>query len=350
MENSVKDHVRVLEGLWKEPEKRLQEARADDEAIARELTWLESGGDADEYDPSHADGKMTDDNKSEFSMASMRSDLSFVSGVSSVLSELTGLSSQSTSSRASKAGSATVSVLSELKIDKKGGSSAKGGENSAHSFAIKGIEHSLLSRGTGLHDNSLWQGSMGCREDDLQLSKKQLRRKYRENNKPSSSLFKDTLGLGKEVKACNELWRLAHVSHIAVKCEELCRVLLLLGGTQTTVLAARVQYAMDSYTETLRSHPPIVAPAYPRHWLASKDMSIIRRFQEATVHTDALIGRGTTKKRHNSKENLSFWALAAAGISSWHARHRLAALADSGPGGDDIIAMLAVSASADGDY
>ena len=50
------------------------------------------------------------------------------------------------------------------------------------------------------------------------------------------------------------------------------------------------------------------------------------------------------------QENLSFWALAAAGISSWHARHRLAAVADSGPGEDDIIAMLAVSASADGDY
>ena len=82
--------------------------------------------------------------KSEFSMASMRSDLSFVSGVSSVLSELSGLSSHSTSSRASQAGSATVSVLSEMKIDKKGGSSVKGGDNSTHSFAIK-VSNTLCS-------------------------------------------------------------------------------------------------------------------------------------------------------------------------------------------------------------
>ncbi len=349
MEGAIKDCVQVLQGVWKDPEKRLAETRASDDAVEKELAWLESGGDADEYDPSHTEGGDVDDTKSEFSMASMRSDLSFVSGVSSVLSELSGLSSRSTSSRISKAGSATVSVLSEMKIDKKG---SREDESNASSFAIKGIEHSLLSRGTGLHDNSRGKGAWDGGEDDRQLSKRQLRRKYREQNKPSSSLYKDTLGLGREVRACEELWRLAHVSHIALKCEELCKVLLLAGGAQGTVLAARVQYAMDSYTETLRSHPPIVAPAYPRHWLASKDMSIIRRFQETGLHDGATVGAsGVIKNQHKSKEAVSFWSLAAEGISSWHARYRLAVLADCDAGeDDDVMALLAASAAVGGDY
>ena len=80
-------------------------------------------------------------------MASMRSDLTFVSGASSILSELSQNSRGSQMSRASKS-SAAVSVLSELKLEKK--SNNDGDKNST--FSVKGLEHSLLSRGSGKDD------------------------------------------------------------------------------------------------------------------------------------------------------------------------------------------------------
>ena len=357
VENSVKETVQMLEELWNEPEKRLAAARESDAEIARELDWLEGGGDADEYDPSKVDGEGadTDDTKSEFSMASMRSDLSFVSGLSTVLSEISGLSAASSSSRASRAGSATVSVLSEMKLDKKssvGGANNSDGQGS--SFSINGLEHSLLSRGSGKYDASL--GGRAAWEDngEEQLSKRQLRRKHRALTKPHSSLFKDTLGFAKESKACQELYRLAHVYRIASKCIEVCRVLLLVGGAHATELAARVQRAMDSYTETLRSHPPPVAPLYPRKWLASKDMTILRKFQETTNGGDAAaVKKWESTHAGASIGTASFWALAAEGISSWHTKQRLAALGDLDDldgGEDEAMAMLAANVAADGDY
>ena len=125
----------------------------------RSLPWL-SGGDAEEYDPSQAD-ENEDDNKSEFSMASMRSDLSFVSGVSSVLSELSVLAPIAPPEHPRQ-------VLPQCRYQTKSVKRVvvKGGDNSTHSFAIKGIEHSLPEV-VAQASTIILQGSMGCREKTI---------------------------------------------------------------------------------------------------------------------------------------------------------------------------------------
>ena len=78
-------------------------------------------------------------------------------------------------------------------------------------------------------------------------------------------------------------------------------------------------------------------------------MTIIRRFQETHLHSDINVEKEKVKQQQ--KQDVSFWALAAEGISSWHAKHRLAALSDQDPGeGDEALALLAASSAAAGDY
>jgi hypothetical protein len=347
-EGSLVELVQELDTLWANPEERLKDVREKDEKLAKELEWLDAGGDADEYDPNAAaalDGDM-DDDKSEFSMASMRSDISFVSGASSILSGITSSSSQSSRSRSSqvsKAGSATVSVLSEMKVGKSGGdglgSAAGGGDGDGGttSFSVKGLEHSLLSRGSGKDDPiSHYRGPRGGSKDGKERKRKEF--KIPNNGQPLTSkqlrkinrglgianhAHRDTLGLGKELKACAELWKYAHIAGLGQRCADLCNVLMLLGTDADTVLAARVQHSMDSYTDTVRRNPAKVAPNYPRKWLEGKQMSLIRRFQAQIQESDASAG---IAKATPPSALPSFWKVAADGIALWHSSLRLVVL------------------------
>ena len=269
-----------------------------------------------------------DDNKSEFSMTSMRSDLSFVSGASSILSELSNGSQDSRASKVSRSSSAAVSVLSELKLEKRGDHGGSGaGTGIDSSFSVKGLEHSLLSRGSGKDDpNASARGKTKNqlkREkyyqiDGQPLTSKQLRRKNR--GEGISNKNRDTLGLGKELTACTELWKCVQIAILGKRCAELCQVLLLLGSSQDMMLAARVQFSMDNYADVVRNNPPPLAPSYPRKWLDKKQMSILRRFQDV----DADTGDGSGRVLPSALPTL--WKVAAGGISLWYSSLRLISL------------------------
>lgn len=348
--------VSDLKGLWEDPDKRLAEVREKDEKLARELEWLEGGGDADEYDPDSALDGDVDDSKSEFSMASMRSDLSFVSGASSILSELSNSSQGSRVSKSSRT-SAAVSVLSELKLEKKSAlGSAGAGTGAGSSFSVKGMEHSLLSRGSGKDDPNAFKKKDRAKKNQMKrekyyqdsgqpLTSKQLRRKNR--GEGISNRNRDTLGLGKELLACSGLWKHIQVGALAKRCSELCKVLVLLGTAQDMMLAARVQHSMDTYADAVRNNPAPLAPSYPRKWLAKKDMSILRRYQDIDITTDSpaasTMGKGVPS---------SLWKVAADGISQWYTSLRLVALnhmyVATDEGGDDDEMLIEMADA--GDY
>eukprot|EP00605_Chrysophyceae_sp_TOSAG23-4_P002406 GSChrysophyteH1.ASY1.ANO1.2664.1 assembled CDS len=289
---------RVLsEGPWADPDARLKAAQAAEPTLRKEVEWLDAGG---EEQPQVSQDLET---RSDFSAATARSDLSYVS----MLSSVSGASSTS--------GASTVSVLSDLETSaEKKSSLRKAGSGSQ--FSIAGLDHTLLSRGTGKeeHTGITPKDADHARRQAKKLAKKALR----EENRGRS---KDSLGFNSEARQATELLACAQISTLANMAGELCEVLLLLGGVHPRKLAMGLQSSLDAYTAIVRANPAPVAPLYPRAWLASKAMLAVRSFQDPRARSSEV--------RQATAEVVTWWQAAARGVSLWHDHRRRAVLQEA---------------------
>ena len=313
-------------GPWADLALRLEAAMAAEPLLRKELAWLEAGGEAAALVKDEIAGS---DSQSEFSVASAaRSDLSFISALS-------GKSSASGTSTLS--GSTTVSVLSDLQTgaEKEAKLRSKG---SGSQFSIAGLDHTLLSRGTGQEDSVPTAKNA---EHARRLAKKATKKALRDDNRVRS---KDSLGFHDENRHAAELWACAQIPAFAALAAELCSVLILLSNVSALRLAGKLQRALDAYIQIVRDNPAPMAPMYPRAWLESKGMLHIRHFQDAVALAVAdakgdynavlsLNWQGpeaerakiaAQKKRESEsvKVVLSWWQTAARGITNWHDRLR----------------------------
>jgi len=315
----------LREGPWADPAARLAAATEGEPLLKKELAWLEAGGEfAVQLEETVAAGS---DAQSDFSLASAaRSDLSFISALS-------GMSSASAASN--KSGSTTVSVLSDLKTSAEKESIQKS-KAPGSQFSISGLDHSLLSRGTGQEDRVVV-----ARNDQhaRRLAKKGLKRSLRDDHRTRN---KDSLGFNDESRAASELWACAQIPAFAALAAELCSVLALLGSTADTRMAGKLQHAMDAYTQLVRDNPAPVAPLYPRAWLETKQMLHVRHFQDSQALAEAdakgdystVLGlnwqgpeaerakAAARKRREGAGAVLSWWQVAARGITTWHDKLR----------------------------
>lgn len=301
-------------GPWSDIEARLKAAQDAEPLLRKEMEWLDAGGDEQQV--------ATDlETQSDFSVATGRSDLSYVSMMSSV-------SGTSTTS-----GASTVSVLSDLQTGaEREDTKRKAGPGSQ--FSIGGLDHTLLSRGSGKED------TVGFSPKDAdharRQAKKMQKRALREENRGRS---KDSLGFNVEARQATELLACAQISTFASIAAEICKVLTLVGGSSSEKLAVTLQQALDNYTATVRANPAPVAPLYPRAWLASKAMLSIRSFQDPVLR-EALDSRGVystvnanwqgeeadkarrTEANQNQATVITWWQAAARGVSMWHDKLR----------------------------
>ena len=142
-------------------------------------------------------------------------------------------------------------------------------------FSIVGMEHSLLSRGAA-HSDQTSQGQ-------VYSSQKMRRRKEARTGVKGG---KDVWGLRREGNQSELVWAMADLGSVAAIASGICAALLLAGGERNTKLASRLQAAVDDYAEVLLNMPVLMAPAYPKDWLRSREMDAVLHFQPGDDKTE----------------------------------------------------------------
>ncbi len=131
-------------GPWADVDARLKAAQEAEPLLRKEVEWLDAGGeDQVNNEDLNNNNNNPSDTRSDFSAAnSMRSDQSFVSNMTS----MSGTSCTS--------GASTVSVLSDLQTgaEKEQSQKRKNLGSGGSTFSIAGLDHTLLSRGSGKED------------------------------------------------------------------------------------------------------------------------------------------------------------------------------------------------------
>jgi hypothetical protein len=330
--------VNKLKERWQDPVKRLEEVKEKEPWVQRELEWMSQGyeGIFDSTKDYDGMGNDVDDNKSDYSAITSRSDMSFVSQVSNI-SLLSNSSDNSSVSRQS--GSSTVSILSDM------GSYSNGNNNDTvgkkgNEFAIAGLEHTLLSKGNGDGDMGNNRTSRAKREGKKKdkydydkmveknggqpLTKKQLRRLRRgENAGKDYRGHRDMLGLGKEATLCAELMNIAQsLESMCTICSDLCHAHVLIGQQPihySTGIA--LTKSMDAFCTIMRENPPNIAPAYPTLFLQERDYTSLLSYQENYQHQIPSSALQLNTKLENKRNK--YWEVAAKGISFWHSKMKL---------------------------
>ena len=272
-------HVELVDELhllWKDATLRLQQVSSTETGLSALLLGNETG-----------DGDC-DDARSEFTADTRYSHSSFVSNASfhsdrSLQSNTSGVSS--------------VSVLSHTS------SRSTFSKASTGDFSIEGLDHSLLSRGTG-------DFSAKRREKDNKEKKKRRHKSSREKRGEGRSEAKDVWGLRNELTKCESLLKLSNVGGVIEAVTDLRDALLLLnsdegGGTVSAciTLASQLQKEMDSYIQQIGTAVRIQAPSYPTEWLKKRNMTVIRHFQGVEDVGDASIVAFSSMIDHG----VNFW-------------------------------------------
>lgn len=252
--------IATLRTLWEDPAARLKNVSQADPSLLNMLKEYESSGNID-------------DKESEFGGG-----MSVYSNIS-VSSNMSSSSSNSTVSNLS-----TISLLSSLSNLE---SPVKSKPDK--SFAVTGIDHSLLSRGNQ-HESSLNQTSETL---------KQVKRREKRRNKEEGG--KDILGVKSEGQQCRELYSIANISVVAASVKEVCDVCILLGTFSDISLASALQCAMDTYTHAMHELVPPIAPLYPLPWLKRRNMEEVRWFQSSQSNADEKM----------------WWFLIVSGLAEW---------------------------------
>ncbi len=255
-----KSHLELVnelnENIWKNREQRLQHVSTTEATLAAILN-----GEAGKTEN-------VDDQGSEFTADTRYSQSSFVSNLSSQLSN-SMMSAQSNIS-----GLSTVSILSH------NSSSTRNTEDGE--FSIKGLDHGLLSRGTG--DGTRKNVTLGGKKE-----KKEKKQRHRHSNRQQRgegrSEGKDVWGLRNELNICDKLLGLANISGVCKSVARLCRALFILSDesgpnpNDCKLTAFQLQKAMDEYVSILENKICSSAPSYPFEWLQKRNMTNIRHFQ-----------------------------------------------------------------------
>ena len=246
----------LSENVWKDRELRLQNVSTTEVTLAAILN-----GESEKTEN-------VDDQGSEFTADTRYSQSSFVSNLSSQLSN-SMMSAQSNAS-----GLSTVSILSHNTTSV---CNTEDGD-----FSIKGLDHGLLSRGTG--DGSRKNVTLGGKKE-----KKEKKQRHRNSNRQQRgegrSEGKDVWGLRNELNVCDKLLQLVNVRGVSRAVERLAQALLVLSENNVSnandcaLLASQLQEAMDEYVSILESKFCSIAPSYPFEWLKKRNMTVIRHFQ-----------------------------------------------------------------------
>lgn len=206
-----------------------------------------------------------------------------------------------------RSGVSTVSVLSNLSRSSNTGSTV----SDASSFSVRGLEHSLLSRG------SAFDTSEGGKSQKSIEKKKKRHERHLKGNKGGAHGGADVYNLKGEGAWCTELSQYCDVKLVATAVCDLRDTLLLLGGGLGGIdLAMRLQTEMNEYATVIVSNPPPTAPLYPVEWLKRKGMDRVRCFQEwpaTSEDTVPTIGSNVNSTLHT----LLWWKVAADGIIYW---------------------------------
>jgi hypothetical protein len=284
--------VNELKVLWLDPQARLDQVASTEPTLVAELNG--------------ADKNIEDDTKSEFSLLSMQSGASNISGISN---------------KSGRSGASSVSVLSNLSA-----TSAKSiAMKSDSSFAIEGLEHSLLSRGDSKKHSERNKGENRHGRKEKKAEKKRQR----------AEAGRDVCGLKNESKLAQELLFLGNgVGEFAKKIKDFCDLLILINGPNDMELVLSLQQAANDYVLKVQLNPPPIAPNYPPEWLEKRLMSHLRHFQDLSliranatttlVNTDVhLNSNGVEWDGMNTKNIDSWWEKAANGIRVWHTYKRV---------------------------
>lgn len=284
--------VTELKKLWLDPQARLDQVASTDPTLVAELNGV--------------DKNIEDDTKSEFSLLSMQSGASNISGISN---------------KSGRSGTSSVSVLSNLSA-----TSAKSiAIKSDSSFAIEGLEHSLLSRGDSKKHSER-------NKDDNKHGRKE---KKAQKKREKAEAGRDVWGVQNESTIARELLYLGNgVGEFAKKIKDLCDLLILINGPNDMELVLSLQHAANDYVLQVQLNPPPIAPNYPPEWLEKRLMSHMRHFQDLSliransttilVNTDVqLNSNGVEWDGMNTKNIESWWEKAANGIRVWHTYKRV---------------------------
>lgn len=279
MEGRVVDIVTNLTNLWANPKERLEKVASTEPSLLMELRAMQG---QQEYD----------DTKSEYSLQSTQ----------------TGASNLSIRSHLSnKSGTSSVSILSNLSTN-----SIVSKISTTSSFAIEGLEHSLLSRGNLGKE----QKTPNFKGKQQKISKKAEKRRGRGEN------GKDVWGLQNESAMCEELWNYAQISSLVESAIQVFYVLLLLATAPDFDLISQLQDAVESFTTTLMTNAPPMAPDYPPEWLENRLMKHVKHFQDKKVANEIDIENQNDEQRNcnnndDCKEVKTWWEIAADGIKHW---------------------------------
>jgi hypothetical protein len=166
---------------------------------------------------------------------------------------------------------------------------AREASETAPSFSIEGLEHTLLSRGKApkyargdVDDSSSSSCGAGGRDGGGRKGRVTDRQQRRAEKKRIRGDPHDFLKVRREGQLCTELWGFAQTTALVKTLSSLVSVLLLLSdgdGEGDRSLARDVQCAIDSFCDALSEHVPVAAPAYPLSWLQGKQMLPLARFQ-----------------------------------------------------------------------
>jgi hypothetical protein len=168
-----------------------------------------------------------------------------------------------------------MSIISRAAVSTASSSAQSNGD-----FSIEGLDHGLLSRGTG---NSSRKKNL----DGTKIKKQRKQKSLREKRGEGRSEGKDVWGLRNELSTCDDLIRLGNVAAVALEVINLCNALLLIDngsgrsrwGSSYGSIACQLQNVMDKYVSQVESNPCNAAPSYPFEWLSKRNMTNIRYFQ-----------------------------------------------------------------------
>lgn len=259
-------HTQHLTDLWKAPSERLDAMAAVDTTLSAALK-AEAGEEEEEAGgiASLARG-LVDDSLSEYSAATAYSQASVRSAVSAM-------------------SSSTVSILSAVSDSKRSIAEEKAASTS---FAIEGLDHSLLSRGklSSYEENAQAYGKKVHKRDQSERRKKRIERSK------TKGYMKDVFGVKQELEACEELWKIAtNLPALTSLLTELCTVLLSTQTWKDRRQAQRLQEKMEGFVKAMQNVAPPYAPAYPLAWLQQRQMVRLRSFQQPEALLTAVLAR-----------------------------------------------------------
>ena len=277
---------------WSDPVQRLANIATQDGSLKQHLEWQAKDDGQDEKDDLHS-------LKSDYSLISsftLASNISRTNSVKSNSSRSSSVMSGTTVSMMSKLSTMDTQISTDKKVEKSSG------------FAIEGIEHSVLSRGTNKTSNA--------KESSDKHKKKMVRR--------DGKIGRDGFNLKKEGELADELASLADISNVALMICNMMDTLLLINTPKELTLLTALMQSMSKYIQTVQANLPVLAPNYPVEWLEKRSLMSIRLFQDkeamkliAPVNNNAAVGTKGTPQLTALEITESWWEHVIKGVVVW---------------------------------